>query len=87
MATWRVSSALWKQTWPRATSTSSGRITPNKEPQGLRFAIHDVEAWGWDNIRWAMNRAGSATTACCGSPIRPLSVPRPWRPTTLSPRR
>ncbi|HHQ4610007.1 TPA: D-alanyl-D-alanine carboxypeptidase/D-alanyl-D-alanine endopeptidase [Aeromonas veronii] len=35
-----------------------GCITPNKEPQGLRFAIHDVEAWGWDNIRWAMNRAG-----------------------------
>ncbi len=35
-----------------------GCITPNKEPQGLRFAIHDVEAWGWDNIRWAMDRAG-----------------------------
>ncbi|EPC4026584.1 D-alanyl-D-alanine carboxypeptidase/D-alanyl-D-alanine endopeptidase [Aeromonas salmonicida] len=37
-----------------------GCITPNKEPQGLRFAIHDVEAWGWDNIRWAMDRAGIA---------------------------
>ncbi len=35
-----------------------GCITPNKDPQGLRFAIHDVEAWGWDNIRWAMDRAG-----------------------------
>ncbi|PJG59974.1 D-alanyl-D-alanine carboxypeptidase/D-alanyl-D-alanine-endopeptidase [Aeromonas cavernicola] len=35
-----------------------GCITPSKEPHGLRFAIHDVEAWGWDNIRWAMDRAG-----------------------------
>ncbi|QFI54188.1 D-alanyl-D-alanine carboxypeptidase/D-alanyl-D-alanine endopeptidase [Aeromonas simiae] len=35
-----------------------GCISPNKEPQGLRFAIYDVEAWGWDNIRWAMDRAG-----------------------------
>ncbi|MGL5947649.1 MAG: D-alanyl-D-alanine carboxypeptidase/D-alanyl-D-alanine endopeptidase [Aeromonas sp.] len=35
-----------------------GCITPNKEPQGLRFAIHDVEAWGWDNVAWALDRAG-----------------------------
>ncbi|MGL5599120.1 MAG: D-alanyl-D-alanine carboxypeptidase/D-alanyl-D-alanine endopeptidase [Aeromonas sp.] len=35
-----------------------GCLSPSKDPQGLRFAIHDVEAWGWDNIRWAMSRAG-----------------------------
>ena len=57
-----------------------GCITPNKEPQGLRFAIHDVEAWGWDNIRWAMNRAGSATTACCGHPSGPCRCPDPGDP-------
>ena len=46
MATWRASSAPWK--WGHGWGNFyelKGCITPNKEPQGLRFAIHDVEAW------------------------------------------
>lgn len=35
-----------------------GCLAPSKDPQGLRFAIYDLEAWGWDNINWALDRVG-----------------------------
>lgn len=36
----------------------TGCIGPRKEPWPLRFAIQDVEAWGQDLSRWALDQAG-----------------------------